>query len=296
MTKTFETVTCGKWILAGEHAVLRGSAALVFPLHSAQLHFQFHPGSGDDIQLQLSGSAGSELDLLFWGVLEKACGLTGIRRKELAGQVHMRNDIPVGAGLGASAAFCVAVSRWFHYRGLFAADKIEEFARELENLFHGESSGVDIAVSHLGKPLKFRRNGERQIFEPQWQPTCYLSYSGQRGVTRECVAKVKDLSQKNSDKASVLDEQMKNAVALAEKALLENEAVGFAILEKSMTMAADCFKQWGLFEGVAERKAHLLYGRGATVVKPTGSGGGGFLLGLWKTPPTDQSDLIPCYR
>ncbi|MFN7905909.1 MAG: hypothetical protein ACK5P5_12075, partial [Pseudobdellovibrionaceae bacterium] len=29
--------TCGKWILAGEHAVLRGSEAVVFPLKSARL-------------------------------------------------------------------------------------------------------------------------------------------------------------------------------------------------------------------------------------------------------------------
>lgn len=296
MKNTFETVTSGKWILAGEHAVLRGSAALVFPLLSAQLHFRFQPGNGEDIQLQLSGSAGTELDLLFWGVLEKACGLTGIKRKELAGTVHMRNDIPVGAGLGASAAFCVAVSRWFNQRGIFAADKIEDFARELENLFHGESSGVDIAVSHLAKPLRFKRNGERSIFEPKWQPNCYLSYSGQRGVTRECVAKVKELAEQNPDKANRLDEQMKGAVALAEQALLENQSTGMATLEKSMTQAADCFRQWGLFDGRPEREAQGLRERGARIVKPTGSGGGGFLLGLWADDPQDKSDLIGCFR
>lgn len=296
MKNTFETVTSGKWILAGEHAVLRGSTALVFPLLSAQLHFRFQPGAGEDIELQLSGSAGSELDLLFWGVLEKACGLTGIRRKELSGVVQMRNDILVGAGLGASAAFCVAVSRWFHHRGLFAAEKVEEFARELENLFHGESSGVDIAVSHLAKPLRFRRNGERTIFETKWQPHCYLSYSGQRGVTRECVAKVKELSEQNPEKAARLDEQMKSAVATAEQALLENQVTGMPLLEKSMREAADCFRQWGLFEGLPERKAQDLQSRGARVVKPTGSGGGGFLLGLWPQKPLDTTDLMACFR
>ncbi|MFI4919641.1 MAG: mevalonate kinase, partial [Legionellales bacterium] len=37
----FETTTFGKWILAGEHAVVRGHEALVFPIKEKQLHLQY---------------------------------------------------------------------------------------------------------------------------------------------------------------------------------------------------------------------------------------------------------------
>lgn len=297
MSRSFETVTVGKWILAGEHAVLRGSAALVFPLSTAQLQFRYLPTTkaNKDIDLQLSGKAGTELDLLFWGVLEKACALTGIRRSDLHGQFHLHNDIPVGAGLGASAAFCVAVSRWFSSQGAFGADKVEDFARELENLFHGESSGVDIAVAHLGRPMKFHRSGDRQFFTPAWQPHCYLSYSGQRGVTRECVGKVKDLSEAQPQQATAIDVKMKKSVEIAERALLAPESEGFSLLCQAMQMAGECFTEWGLFEGPVLRKAKDLLARGAQVVKPTGSGGGGYLLSLWSSPQSEP-DLISCFK
>lgn len=297
MSKSFETLTMGKWILAGEHAVLRGSAALVFPLATAQLQFRYLPttNSHKDIDLQLSGKAGTELDLLFWGVLEKACALTGIRRSDLQGQFHLHNDIPVGAGLGASAAFCVAVSRWFSSQGAFGADKVEDFARELENLFHGESSGVDIAVANIGRPMKFHRGGDRQFFTPAWQPHCYLSYSGQRGVTRECVGKVKEFSDAQPTPAAAIDAKMKKSVEIAERALLSSESEGLPLLRQAMQMAGECFTAWGLFEGPVLRKAQDLLMRGAQVVKPTGSGGGGYLLSLWSAPQSEP-DLISCFR
>lgn len=297
MNKSFHTVTTGKWILAGEHAVLRGSPALVFPLPSARLEFSFDPknASAKDISLNLVGPRGPELDLLFWGVLEKACALTGLRRTQLEGVVTISNQIPVGAGLGASAAFCVAVARWFQHEGVIPDREIENFARELENLFHGESSGVDIAVAHGGKPIKFRRGGERQILNLNWQPLCFLTYSGQRGVTRECVNRVKDLWARQPELGKKLDLQMQSAVEMAEKALALSSSDGRPLLLRSLKSAAECFQAWGLFDPASEAKSKELAGRGAQAVKPTGSGGGGYLLSLWDETPAPTEDLMPCF-
>lgn len=296
--KAFHTVTTGKWILAGEHSVLRGWPALVFPLPSARLEFWFDPGDAGttDIGLELSGPRGAELDLLFWGVLEKACALSGLHRHQLAGKVRIHSDIPVGAGLGASAAFCVAVARWFSFEGIVLDSGIEDFARELENLFHGESSGVDIAVAHGGKPIKFLRNGTRQTLNLKWSPSCFLTYSGQRGVTRECVEKVKELWAKDPALGQLLDQKMNQAVLDAERALQLPKNEGLPLLLKAMAEASQCFASWGLFEGVAESKAKALLEQGASVVKPTGSGGGGYLISVWPSMPQKNADLLPCFE
>ena len=41
----FETTTFGKWILAGEHAVVRGHEALVFPIKEKQLTLRYQAAS-----------------------------------------------------------------------------------------------------------------------------------------------------------------------------------------------------------------------------------------------------------
>lgn len=295
-TQSFETLTTGKWILAGEHAVLRGSPALVFPLAAANMHFRFTPNAAGDISLKLTGPHGSELELLFWGVLEKACAMTGLHRSELSGEVAIESRIPVGAGMGASAAFCVAVARWFAAEGFVKNYEIENFARELENLFHGESSGVDIAVAHGGKPIRFSRGGERVALDLHWTPSCYLTYSGQRGVTRECVNQVKELGAREPARGRELDARMAAAVELAEKALALPPADGLAQLARALEAAAACFEEWGLIDRFSEAKIRDLKSRGALVVKPTGSGGGGYLLSLWANPPAPADDLIACFK
>ncbi|MNJ98589.1 mevalonate kinase [compost metagenome] len=291
----FACQSYGKWILAGEHAVLRGVPALVFPLLSRNLELHYTKSS-QALELQLLGDHGQDLQALVWGVLEKACEMKNISRENLKGTLTLKSSVPVGAGMGASASLCVALTRWLGYLGFVSESEYYEFARSLENLFHGESSGVDIAVALSGEGLRFVRNGERRPLKTSWQPQWYISYSGKRGVTVDAVNKVKDLLAKNPTMGEKIDRDMAAASELAERALQLNEQQGFPLLVEAIEKAGSCFEQWSLNEGEPAKHIAWLRGSGAVAVKPTGSGGGGYVLSLWKTPPSPETlkHLIPC--
>ncbi len=284
----------GKWILVGEHSVLRGFPALVFPLEQRALDLVVKETQSSELSLELLGDYGPEFKILFWSLVDRACSIAGVNRTQLRGHLQLSSQIPVGSGLGASAALCVAMGKWFLSQNLIKQEDVYEFSRNLENLFHGESSGVDIAVALGNKPLRFLRNGERKILEISWKPKCFLSYSGQKGSTLECVQRVKKIMENNPDKGKQLDLQMASSVAKAEKALLSSKEVGLSELKESFELARSCFDQWGL--SVIEPMKYL-ESRGAIAVKPTGSGGGGYILSLWKEdPPQDLlSQMISCF-
>jgi mevalonate kinase len=290
-----QTRVHGKWILAGEHAVLRGSAALAFPIFSRALELRFED-SNSPLGVEFQGAHGDELKLLFWGVMEKAFEMTGLRRDECLGTFHLSNEIPVGAGMGASAALCVAVGRWFEARGKVSAEELPEFCRQLENLFHGESSGVDIAVALSDQGLHFERSGRRYQVSSNWKPSWYISYSGKRGITSDCVAKVKSLWSRDPSLGAKIDKDMAEAVRMAEVALKTADASdGFDLLASAINLARSCFEHWGLAGGEAGSHIQMLLDHGAYAVKPTGSGDGGYILSLWRSAPPQElrEKLIP---
>ncbi|WP_413294254.1 mevalonate kinase [Bdellovibrio sp. HCB185ZH] len=295
MSTNFQCTAYGKWILAGEHSVIRGYPSLVFPIPSRTLELEYKAGD-HPLQLELRGDHGQELQLLIWGVLERAFQLKGISRQNLTGTLYMDSSLPVGAGMGASAALCVALTRWLGHLGYVQESEYFDFARNLEDLFHGESSGIDIAVALSGEGLRFVRNGERKQITPKWKPRWYISYSGKRGVTVDAVNKVKDLLAKQPPTGQQIDLNMAKAVETAQQALMMDEEQGRKALVQAIEMGADCFERWGLNDGAPANHIQWLRDQGAIAVKPTGSGGGGYVISLWDKEPTAEAlkELIPC--
>jgi mevalonate kinase len=287
----------GKFILTGEHSVLRGGPALVFPLRSRYLDVLFQPGT-EALQFKAEGPVGvSELNLVFWSLLERGLKILKLSREEvagkLAGTLTIRNNIPLGSGLGASAALCVGIGRWFVSLGLLDNANLFSFSRQLEDLFHGESSGVDIAVAIESRELIYKRNLEPQPLKNFLKPKLYLSFCGISGKTSDCVSKVKALIERDQATGAQIDSDMIRASEMAIKALAMEGEEGLNLLTDSMNKARSCFERWGLAEGQLSEQMLRLLETGARAVKPTGSGGGGYILSLWDHTPKNP-DLIEC--
>lgn len=285
----FETTTFGKWILAGEHAVVRGHAALVFPIKSKRLILRYS-SAATSLGADYIGSTGADMQLLFWSVLEHGMQLLGRSLNQLGGYFHLDSTIPVGVGMGASAALCVAMSRWFCAQKMLDRSQCNAFAKELEHLFHGKSSGLDIAGVAAEGGIYFKA-GNAVPLQQRFYPQFYLSSCKQIGITSHCIHQVQDLWAKNSALAEQIDNQMADAVEKARNAL-ERGKDSLTDLAQSINNAADCFFQWGLVSEGLQQHMHLLITKGALAVKPTGSGGGGFVLSFWEKHPPEGLELM----
>lgn len=283
----FKTTTHGKWILAGEHSVIRGGTALVYPIPQKSLSLNYAPSTAD-LTADYVGETGSELHLLFWSVMEHGMHLLGKSLNTLSGHFILESTIPIGVGMGASAALSVAVARWFSAQTLIKAHDIQSFSTQLEHLFHGKSSGLDIAGVSSSVGVQFKQGNALPI-QQRWQPHWYLSSSGQIGITSHCINQVQTLWDNNADLGRAIDQQMEQSVQLAITALANDSIKARTQLAEAISLAEHCFQQWGLISESLQLHMLTLKNAGAIAVKPTGSGSGGFVVSLWEnaSPPKD---------
>ena len=254
----------GKLILLGEHAVVYGHRALASPV-SLGTQVSLEPCAGPT---HLGDS--SIQDPRLQRALEVALPAQGWR-------VHIQTDLPIGRGMGSSAALTIALLR--------AADAItgqqssfeQLHARgfPIEALFHGNPSGLDHAVSALGSVVVYRKG---QVPKPVAMPPhrVVVLDTGIAGDTRELVAGV-------ASRRPGIEPSLRRLGALVETALpvlADPRALG-----DLMNEAQHHLEEIGVSTPMIQELVRLARAAGAHGAKLSGAGGGGVVLALTPQGP-----------
>jgi mevalonate kinase len=271
----------GKVILLGEHAVVYGSPAIVVGIDRGATAIASAETSGSRLVIGDEPPIGrddeSDLARAFAALLE-ACDVTAPVR------VHVKTELPAGAGLGCSAAIAVAITRAldaFIGRAARSPGDVSRCAHAWEAVFHGNPSGVDAAAAARGGCLFFRK-GESvdAIIKPvrvSGPLTLAIGHSGQSSSTRAMVEHVARMREK---KPAMVDRSVAAIASLVENARLALEAGDRVGLGRLMDLNQMLLSGLLLSTEEIETMCRLAREAGALGAKLTGSGGGGCVVAL----------------
>ncbi len=210
----------GKLILSGEHAVVYGKPALAMAVNryvTATVSRQFLPFVSFDLsdlayRDQLSLIALKRLkarikekyqrfvqgDFKIRDVLHKPVELAQFALTlffEMLNvnltrgiKIHIRSDIPMGCGMGSSAATILSIVHALanHLDVKVTEDMLYRLGLEAENMQHGFSSGLDLRVSLQGGCLYVNEHGIQERSLPKL-PLYLINTGSPESSTGECV-------------------------------------------------------------------------------------------------------------
>jgi hydroxymethylglutaryl-CoA reductase len=275
---------CGKVILLGEHAVVYDRHALALPIDAAVTAQIVERDKGITLEIpdwgishdwsnpaHASGGASGIIDLI---MLE--LGVTG------GGfDIRVYARIPVGMGLGSSAAFAVAVIRAFdQHLGLNKTDlEIDRLAYRCERLSHGRPSGIDNNVATFGEPVLFSRIGSSRTrpLELSQVPPLVIASSGKPGATRDMVAGVRARYERNKEMYTTIFNEIDELSVAGAAALREGD---YEYLGSMMNVCQGFLNAIEVSTPELEKMIDIARTAGAIGAKLTGAGGGGSIVAL----------------
>ena len=219
-----KAVAPGKLILSGEHSVVYGCPALAMAVNrNAETVVEM--GGTDGIAFDLPDVAEGKMSftehalrefhtrakrayddflagkLSIREVLKKPVDLfqfayitvlDGLHVKAQNGlTVRMHSNIPIGCGMGSSAASILSVLRGLghYYRVEFRPEWYRRYGLEVENLQHGKSSGLDTYVSMHGGCVMYREGEAEEMPLPR-MPLYIVNTGRPESTTGEAVSEV----------------------------------------------------------------------------------------------------------
>lgn len=278
----------GKLLLFGEHAAVYGHPAvgLALPIRvcvhleedeSSHYRFPTLPQVHVELAMKLAQTLSSR------GLLAKG------------GSVRITGTVPIGAGLGSSAAFCVALARC----AIGDRDQLRtwEIANELERVFHGTPSGIDTGLATFGGVHAFYRDHPSDALPTHRaiEPNRFVLLVGtvpRDRTTRTLVARIRErVAAAEPTVLSAMDTLGRYATEAI--ALLRDGGVDLCErLGECADGAHETLTELGLGHRDIDRALDICRSHGALGGKLSGAGGGGAYYAVFSS----SSDAVHAQR
>jgi mevalonate kinase len=263
----------GKIVLLGEHAVVYGMPAIAagISLGAVARATPSHEYGIRIAERSARAADGSELSAAF----QAACQALGVGPR----QVEVDVTLPLGSGLGGSAAIGVAVARAL-LKTLGEAEtreRVLQGAAAWEQVFHGNASGVDAAAAYAGGCIWFTKEGGPEPLFVAVPLRLAIGLAGPPASTKQMVESVQRLGERRPD---LLGKSLAGIESLVKNARLCIEAGDVTGLGQLMNYNQMLLSGLFLSTDEIERACAIAREAGALGAKLTGAGGGGAVIAL----------------
>jgi len=196
--------------------------------------------------------------------------------------LEITSDMPVGAGLGTSAAVSVAtIAAYAKILGHdLSKDEIARLGWRVEKEVQGIASPMDTSISAHGGFLRIIKNeGRYEISKLKVEgPFPFvIGYVEREATTKDLVMKVKMLKDKYGDLVNGIMRLIGEVTRAAEKALLNMD---MRVLGELMNINHGLLDALGVSNRKLNELAYAARSAGALGSKLTGAGGGGCVIAL----------------
>ena len=291
-----------KIILGGEHSVVHEKPAIVLPVplivkastsllekseniekNIITIYSRIYQGTSTNPPKQLKG---------YFHMVRLIQKQLGIVKHQRGIHIDVESDIPIGTGLGSSAAVANAIARSVYdfYNHVINEKELYTIVELAETYAHGNPSGLDMLGTSLSQPIQFLKSSSytKCKVENLWpkKPLTFLIFlSGKSIETKEVVEKVGMFFKDFPEKKEPLLHSFEEIVESMKLYFQEGDGDG---LGESMNQNHVLLQQLGVSSNMLDKLVKVALKNGALGAKLTGKGIGGAIIALVKDKENGQ--------
>ncbi len=193
--------------------------------------------------------------------------------------ITLNSNVPIGSGLGSSAAVTVAtLAALYRYHNIrFNKKSLAHDAHMIEQAVQGVASPLDTLVSTYGGLVYLSRNKKVEHFNVNFNVPFVVGYTTKHGNTGKMVKDVKNLKNRNPKIINPVITSMGNLTNYAKQAILKRD---FDKIGELMNINHGFLDVLGVNTLELSRMVYNAREAGAIGAKTTGAGGGGSIIAL----------------
>lgn len=273
-------ISTAKMILFGEHAVVYGEPAISVPFTQALIKTEVSPSAENQFASTFFTGPIEEMPPFLDGIKRLILSIQKLLEQPEPVTVKVLSDVPVGRGLGSSAAVATSVTRglYNYYEKKLTEEMLLKLVNQAEDVAHGNASGLDAVTVVTERPVWYAKGKNMETIHFAGELIFVVADTGIPSETKAAVADVGVLCKKEPLQYMPLIKEL-GGISWEMKGILETSIDKIRIGE-AMNRSQSILKKLTVSDPKLENLIQVALSAGAYGAKLTGGGRGGCMFAI----------------